>query len=69
MNYPRFVIFRKDDGSCYFHLYSEKQKLLLTGKPCGHRTDTIKAIRELFALAKQGFNTGCLNTTKSSTTR
>jgi len=56
MNYPRFVIFRKDDGCCYFHLYSEKRKLLLTGKPYENRSDCIKAIRELFALAKLGFH-------------
>lgn len=52
MNYPRFVIFRKDDGCYFFRLYSEKQKLLLTGKSFTHRSDCIEAIRELFALAE-----------------
>jgi uncharacterized protein YegP (UPF0339 family) len=53
MNFPKFAIFRNEEGRYYFRLYNGKGKKLLTGFPCDERVQCIEAIRQLYAQAEK----------------
>jgi len=53
MNHPKFVIFRNEDGTYYFKLYNDQQKILLTGNPCEQRYQCIMAIQQLYGIVQK----------------